>query len=175
MTCRLSPLTHTDPCERPDLPRIGRGASGSDDKTVRLCDAGTWQGGLSTPHWVTALGWQPRPSRPARLVIDRLQRIGPGHYVSTQPVPVWGSWKTVLRVLDGKTMTAVPIWAPTDDAIPAPEIPAQASSTRPFMLEVTILQRERDPNVPGWLFTAGGVVVLIFVMVIAALTGCGPD
>jgi hypothetical protein len=39
------------------------------------------------------------------------------------------------------------------------------------VLEVSILQRERDPNVPVWLFTAGGIVVLIFtLMVIAALT-----
>ncbi|EUA41457.1 hypothetical protein I553_4007, partial [Mycobacterium xenopi 4042] len=39
------------------------------------------------------------------------------------------------------------------------------------MLEVTILQRERDPNVPAWLFTTGGVIVLIFtLMVIAGLT-----
>jgi hypothetical protein len=68
-------------------------------------------------------------------------------------------------------MTAVPIWEPADDAIPAPEIPALASSTRPFVLEVTILQRERDPNVPAWLFTAGGIVVLIFTLiVITALT-----
>ena len=42
-------------------------------------------------------------------MIDRLERVGPGHYRSTQPVPVWGSWKTLLRVQDGYTMTAVPI------------------------------------------------------------------
>jgi hypothetical protein len=84
---------------------------------------------------------------------------------------VWGSWKTLLRVQDGRTMTAVPIWEPADDAIPAPEVPALASSTRPFVLEVTILQRERDQGAPTWLFTAGGIVVLILsLMVISALT-----
>ncbi len=37
--------------------------------------------------------------------------------------------------------------------------------------EVSILQRERDPGVPAWLFTAGGVVVLFFTLsVISALT-----
>jgi hypothetical protein len=123
------------------------------------------------PEWVSILSWQGRMEHHRGLVIDLLKRVGPGHYVSTQPVPVWGSWKTVLRVQDGRTMTGVPIWAPADDAIPAPEIPAQASSTRPFVLEVAILQRERDPNVPGWLFSAGGIVVLTFTLiVIAALT-----
>ena len=68
-------------------------------------------------------------------------------------------------------MTAVPIYEPADAAIPAPEVPALASSTRAFVHEITILQRERDQNAPAWLFTAGSVVVLIFtLMVISALT-----
>ncbi len=123
------------------------------------------------PDWVTILSWQGRMENNRGLVIDRLDRVGPGHYVSTQPVPVWGSWKTLLRVQDGYTMTAVPIWEPADDAIPAAEVPALAQTTRPFVQEITILQRERDLNAPQWLFTAGSVVVLIFtLMVIAALT-----
>lgn len=123
------------------------------------------------PDWVTILSWQGRMQHHRGLYIDRLNKVGPGHYTTTQPVPVWGSWKTLLRVQDGYTMTAVPIYAPADDAIPAPEIPALGSSTRPFVLEVSILQRERDPNVPAWLFTAGGIVVLLFtLMVISALT-----
>ncbi|ODR12586.1 hypothetical protein AWC26_05930 [Mycobacterium shimoidei] len=123
------------------------------------------------PEWLTILSWQGRMQNHRGLFIDALDRVGPGHYHSTQPVPVWGDWKTLLRVQDGRTMTAVPIWAPADEAIPAPEIPALASSNRPFVLEVSILQRERDPDVPEWLFTAGGIVVLIFtLMVIGALT-----
>lgn len=123
------------------------------------------------PDWLTILSWQGRMQHHRGLYIDRLNKVGPGHYTTTQPVPVWGTWKTLLRVQDGYTMAAVPIYAPADDAIPAPEIPALSSSTRPFVLEVSILQRERDPNVPAWLFTAGGIVVLIFtLMVISALT-----
>lgn len=123
------------------------------------------------PDWLTILSWQGRMNNDRGLVIDRLAKVGPGHYRSTQPVPVWGEWKTLLRVQDGRTMTAVPIWEPADAAIPAPEVPALASSTRPFVLEVTILQRERDQNSPVWLFTAGGIVVLFLtLMVIAGLT-----
>jgi hypothetical protein len=125
----------------------------------------------SQPDWVTILSWQGRMENNRGLVIDRLAKVGPGHYRSTQPVPVWGSWKTLLRVQDGYTMTAVPIYEPADDAIPASEVPALASSTRPFVQEVTILQRERDQNAPAWLFTAGSIVVLFLtLMVIAALT-----
>ncbi|BBY36688.1 hypothetical protein MMAN_08220 [Mycobacterium mantenii] len=123
------------------------------------------------PDWLTILSWQGRMNNERGLVIDRLAKVGPGHYRSTQPVPVWGDWKTLLRVQDGRTMTAVPIWEPADAAIPAPEVPALASSTRPFVLEVTILQRERDQGAPTWLFTAGGIVVLFLtLMVIAGLT-----
>jgi hypothetical protein len=123
------------------------------------------------PDWVTILSWQGRMNNQRGLVIDNLERVAPGHYRSTQPVPVWGSWKTLLRIQDGYTMAGVPIYEPADDAIPAPEVPAQASSTRPFVLEVTILQRERDQSAPAWLFTAGSIVVLFLtLMVIAALT-----
>ena len=123
------------------------------------------------PDWLTILSWQGRMQNDRGLMIDKLAKVGPGHYRSTQPVPVWGDWKTLLRVQDGRTMTAVPIYEPADDAIPAPEVPALASSTRPFVLEVTILQRERDQSAPAWLFTAGGIVVLFLtLMVITALT-----
>ncbi|HWX99980.1 MAG TPA: hypothetical protein VNY55_08935, partial [Mycobacterium sp.] len=123
------------------------------------------------PDWVTILSWQGRMENDRGLQIDRLDKVGPGHYRSTQPLPVWGSWKTLLRVQDGYTMTAVPIYEPADDAIPAPEVPALSSINRPFVQEVTILQRERDQNAPAWLFTAGSIVVLFFtLMVIAGLT-----
>jgi hypothetical protein len=123
------------------------------------------------PEWVTILSWQGRMQNNRGLVIDRLNKVGPGHYRSTQPVPVWGSWKTLLRVQDGYTMTAVPIYEPADDAIPAPEVPALTTSARPFVQEITILQRERDQNAPAWLFTAGSIVVLVLtLMVITALT-----
>jgi hypothetical protein len=123
------------------------------------------------PDWVSITSWQGKMENHRGLVIDRLERVGPGHYRTTEPIPVWGSWKTLLRVQDGYTMTAVPIYEPADEAIPAPEVPADASITRPFVLENTILQRERDPSAPEWLFTAGSILVLIFtLMVISALT-----
>jgi hypothetical protein len=123
------------------------------------------------PDWMAILSWQGGMVNQRGLVIDRLDKVGPGHYRSTQPVPVWGSWKTLLRIQDGYTMTGVPIYEPADDAIPAPEVPALSSIDRPFVQEVTILQRERDQNAPAWLFTAGSIVVLILsLMVIAGLT-----
>jgi hypothetical protein len=123
------------------------------------------------PDWVTVLAWQGRMQNERGLIIDRLTKVGPGHYVSNRPLPVWGSWKTLVRIQDGRTLAAVPIWAPADDAIPVNEIPVQLNSTRPLTFEASILQRERDPGVPVWLFTAGGVVVLFLTLsVVSALT-----
>lgn len=123
------------------------------------------------PDWVTILSWQGRMENNRGLQIDRLEKVGPGHYRSTVPLPVWGSWKTLFRVQDGYTMTAVPIYEPADDAIPAPEVPALPAMNRPFVQEITILQRERDQNAPVWLFTAGSFVVLFLtLMVVAGLT-----
>lgn len=123
------------------------------------------------PYWLSTTSWQGKMVNDRGLVINRLEKVGPGHYRTTKPIPVWGSWKTLLRVHDGYTMTAVPIYEPADEAIPAPEVPAQPVITRPFVLENTILQRERDPNAPEWLFTGGSILVLIFtLMVITALT-----
>jgi hypothetical protein len=123
------------------------------------------------PEWVTILAWQGGIANDRGLAIDKLERVGAGHYRSTRPIPVWRKWKTLLRVQDGHTMAGVPIFLPADPGIGAVETPALASSTRPFVQEITILQRERNLNHPSWLFTAASMVVLFCTLVlIAALT-----
>lgn len=126
------------------------------------------------PEWVTILSWQGGLNHERGLIVDRLERVGPGHYRSTRPIPVWGQWKTLLRVQDSTLMAGVPIYLPEDKGINAPAVPAELTSTRPFVPEITILQRERNLNHPSWLFAAGGVVVLICTLIlIAALTWGG--
>ena len=123
------------------------------------------------PEWVSILAWQGGLANHRGLVIDNLERLGPGHYRSTEPIPAWGSWKTLLRVHDGRTLTAVPIYLAADPGIGAPEVPALASMTRPFVHEATILQRERNPSTSALLWTVGCLVVLACTLIlIAALT-----
>lgn len=125
------------------------------------------------PEWVTILSWQGGLANNRGLSIDRLQKVGAGHYRSTQPIPVSGSWKTLLRVQDGTTMTGVPIFLPADPGIGAPETPALSSSTRPFTQELTILQRERNQNHPSWLFNVASLVVLFCTLVLIAALSWG--
>ncbi|CPS04522.1 hypothetical protein [Mycobacteroides abscessus] len=125
------------------------------------------------PEWVTILSWQGGLANDHGLAIDTLRKISEGHYRSTQPIPVYGSWKTLLRVQDGTTMTGVPIFLPADPGIGAQETPALASSTRPFTQELSILQRERNQNHPSWLFEAASLVVLFCTLVLIAVLSWG--
>ena len=117
------------------------------------------------PNWVSVLGWQGGLANDRGIFIDHLEKLGPGHYRSTQPMPAWGSWKTLLRVQDGRILTAAPIFLAGDPGIGAPEVPAEASTTRPFVAEITILQRERNPDTPMVLWTVGGLVVLTCTLI----------
>jgi hypothetical protein len=118
------------------------------------------------PNWVSILGWQGQLQNQRGQVVDNLEKLGPGHYRTTQPVPAWGSWKTLLRLHDGTTLAAVPIFLAGDPGIGAKEVPADASFTRPFVAEITILQRERNPDAPDALWLVGGLVVLFCTLVL---------
>jgi len=118
------------------------------------------------PNWVSILGWQGHLQNQRGQVVDNLQKLGPGHFRTTQPVPVWGTWKTLLRLHDGRTLAAVPVFLAGDPGIGAKEVPADASFTRPFVAEITILQRERNPDAPAVLWTIGGLVVLFCTLVL---------
>ena len=113
------------------------------------------------PNWVSVLGWQGRLENQRGIFVDQLEKVGPGHYRSTKPMPVSGTWKTLLRVHDGTILTAVPIYLHGDQGIGAPEVPAEATMTRPFVSELTILQRERKPDTPQVLWLVGCIVVLV--------------
>src|SRR6185312_2558766 len=132
----------------------------------------------SNPEWVSFLSWQGKMENDRGLVIDNLQRVGPGQYRTTRDIPVWGAWKTLLRVQDGRTMAGVPIFLAADPGInkPAEGIAANRPEAKifgapHFQPEITILQRERTPDTPAWLWFVGGLVVLVCTLVlIAALT-----
>ncbi|KMO73097.1 hypothetical protein BST22_17495 [Mycolicibacterium chubuense] len=120
------------------------------------------------PNWVSVLAWQGGLANERGQFIDHLDRVGPGHYVSTKPMPVSGQWKTLLRVHDGTTLTAVPIYLAGDPGIGAEEVPAEAQFTRPFVSEITILQRERSPDIPASLWLIGCLIVLVCTLAMIA-------
>jgi hypothetical protein len=115
--------------------------------------------------WLTITSWQG-----GGLHVDRLERVGAGVFRTTEPMPLHGDWKTLVRLHNGTDLTAAPLFLPADPAIPAPEIPATARIDRPFVAEIDLLQRERKDDQPGWLWAAASAVVLaLYVAFLAAL------
>lgn len=129
------------------------------DVTVRLDPATA----VRDPAWLQLTSWQG-----GGLVVDPLRQTGPGEYRTTRPVPVQGDWKTLLRVHDGRTLWAVPLYLPADPAIAATEVPATSGVTRAAVPESTILQREKKTDTPRWLWTAASLVVLLCSLAIVA-------
>ena len=92
---------------------------------------------LDDPSWVQITSWQGQG-----LVVDALEQTGEGQYRTTQPIPIHDDWKALLRMHDGRMLSAVPIYLPADAAIPADEITADDGMTRQAIPEIEILQRE---------------------------------
>ncbi len=119
--------------------------------------------------WTTITAWQGEG-----LVIDRLKRVREGVYRTTKPIPVSGDWKALVRVHNGRSIQGVPIWLPADPAIPgATEVPARAEMTRALVADHTILQREKKDDIPGWLWTAACLVVLVLALTFIATLSWG--
>jgi hypothetical protein len=107
------------------------------------------------PAWLTATSWQG-----GGLVVNQLEQTGPGTYRTTEPLPVRGDWKTLIRLHEGNQILGIPIYLPKDVAIPAPEVPAKQQFTRPVTSDHEILQREQNGDVPSWLDLVAHLVVL---------------
>jgi hypothetical protein len=155
------PQNATATIELTDAPSIGDQRMGTAD--VRINPANLVS---DDPNWVSIMAWQGGLANQRGIFVDHLERVGPGHYRSTAPMPLSGQWKTLLRVHDGRTLTAVPIYLHRDPGIGAAEVPAEAEMTRPFVSEITILQRERYPDTPQALWLIGCLVVLVCTLIL---------
>ena len=119
---------------------------------------------VEDPEWLTATAWQG-----GGLVVDRLERVGPGTYRSTEPIPVHGTWKALIRLHDGRSMSGVPVFLPDDPAIPAKGVPAEPSFTRTFQADHEILQREQKGGSPALVALGYGTVIGIALTFLALL------
>ncbi|HSC21840.1 MAG TPA: hypothetical protein VLC07_08930, partial [Solirubrobacterales bacterium] len=98
-----------------------------------------------------------------------LKRVGAGVYRTTEPIPVYGNWKTMVRFHEGNSLTALPIYLPRDSAIPVGEVPAPAHFTRSFGSEHKLLQREQKGGSPALVVLAYSTVAAITLSLLALL------
>ncbi|MCI2420286.1 hypothetical protein MOQ72_22845 [Saccharopolyspora sp. K220] len=120
------------------------------------------------PAWLAVTGWQG-----GGLHVDRLQPLGDGRYRTTRPMPLDGTWKTMLRLHDGRAMLAIPVFMPADAALGLPEIAADPQFTRDGQPEWQVLQRETKRDVPPWLWISASLVVLACSVALVLALGWG--
>ena len=117
-------------------------------------------------RWISITSWQGgEPS-----VIQQLEEgASPGVYESVEPVPVDGTWKTILRLHRDDEVLGMPIFLPEDTAIPAPETPASASFTREFIIDKENLQREQKEGISGAVTTGSYLAVLLMTITLVLI------
>jgi hypothetical protein len=131
------------------------------DATIRLDPADA----ADDAQWLNLTAWQG-----GGLVLDHLDEVAPGTYRTTEPIPVHGDWKALVRLSDSSTLTAIPVYLPADPAIPVDGVPAKSSFTRTFVSDHEILQREQQ-GASSWLWALAysviGGIALGFLALIA--------
>jgi hypothetical protein len=133
------------------------------DATVRLTPADA----ADDAEWLQVTAWQG-----GGLIVNRMERVSQGVYRTTQPIPVHGNWKALVRLHHGNSLTAAPIFLPRDAAIPADEVPAEARFERAFVADHAILQREQK-DTSGWLSTVGYAIVAGIALSLLVLLAWG--
>jgi hypothetical protein len=129
----------------------------------------TPQSTVTNPDFVQQLSWQGH----TRSVEALLNRIAPGVYRTTKPIPIAGNWKSLIRFQQGRARADVPIYMPADAAIPVPEIAAAPHITRQLVSDTTLMQRERKKGIPGWVWSAATTAVLLIIAALLVIIGWG--
>ncbi len=119
-------------------------------------------------NWFTMTAWQGG----GQLITDRLRRVSEGVYRTTQPIPVHGQWKTMLRLHTGRSILGLPVYAPEDPAIPVAGVAAPATFERAFISDRELLQREAKTN-EAWITYAAYGTVLAFAFGLLAMLAWG--
>lgn len=104
------------------------------------------------------------------LVNTPLLPAGPGLYQAADPVPVGGSWKTLVRLARKDVMVAVPVFMPADPQIGAEEIPVLPARRAEFRRDTELLMREAHEGAAWPAPLAYGSILLIALGWVAALT-----
>jgi hypothetical protein len=120
--------------------------------------------GADRARWLTATAWQG-----GGLVVDRLRKVAPGVYETTEPIPVSGSWKTMIRLHTGNAILGLPVYAPADAAIPVAAIPAPRSFDRRFVSDHELLQREARTRDAAITYGAYATVLACTLLLLALL------
>lgn len=115
-------------------------------------------------NWFEILSWQG-----GSMENHRLEPGGDGEYATNAPVPVTGSWKSVMRLARDDVMVGAPIYLPEDHEIGASEVPVKRSQTVELVRDTEFLMREAIEG-PAWpALVAYGAIVSLAIMWLLSL------
>jgi hypothetical protein len=153
------------------LERVATGAEPTAYVTITMSpgDAAKADGA----RWFEALAWQG-----GGLVYHPMEKVADGTYRSSEALPMYGKWKSMIRLHQGqRDMVAAWVYAPEDVAIEKPAVQVSNGQTVEFVDEQQILRREERTDVPRWMWNGGytllGVVGVLEIIGIAWLVGRG--
>ncbi len=66
-------------------------------------------GAARDADWLYVMGWQ---GGEHRRVVEHLRPVSPGVWRTSEPVPLHGTWKTLVRLHRGPVMQSVPVYMP---------------------------------------------------------------
>ncbi len=140
-TVTLAPVTDRDDAHREAIATV-RFSDAALAKRAQLRQVLAWQGG----------------NRVAR----QLDEVTPGVYRTDGPVPLYGDYKTNVRLQSGRAFVSLPLHLPREPSIPTPGVVRPAHFTATFISDVAAMQTERRDYVPGWLWTPSALLMLLF-------------
>jgi hypothetical protein len=111
--------------------------------------------------WLVSTSWQ---GGEGRSVVADLEEVSPGVYGTTEPIPVYGTWKSTLRLHKDTAVQGLPVYMPADEAIPVEGIPARSQFTRTFERDKELLQREQKKGVSQALVVSAYLAVLLVAL-----------
>ncbi len=131
--------------------------------------------------WISALAYQGRYEEDVEVEGDGMVSIAmeptgrTGEFRSTEPLPLYGQWKVLVRLhLAPTTMVSIPLHMPADPAIEGPAaglVEVADDTDAVFVHEPFMLQRERKPDVPVWLWTVMYAAVIASWLALLAFYG----
>jgi hypothetical protein len=151
------------------LERVATGAEPTAYVTVELDPADAAEGA----RWFEAMAWQG-----GGFVTHRMEKVADGTYRSADALPMYGKWKSMIRLHQGqRDLVSMWVYAPADPAIEKPAVQVSDGQTVGFVDEQQVLRREERTDVPRWMWNGGyallGVVGLLELAGIAWLVGRG--
>jgi hypothetical protein len=115
VTALLLPLPRRSPAGVTAAIEVTPAGDGVADVAVEL----TPTDAAEDARWFQVMAWQGDG-----FAASELDEVAPGRFVTEEPVPVVGDWKTILRLHRGAELLSAPVYLPSDPEIDADEVPA---------------------------------------------------